>query len=285
MYDNDAPKKFSALLKEIGFVVLVNHPIDKDDIYETYNEWKKFFNSQEKFEYIRGKHNGEGYVPREIENAKGYSTPDLKEFYHFYKWGRQPQNINTASTIRLYDALTTLGVNLLHWLDSNMPQELANQLTMPLTKMIEDSNRHLLRLLHYPQLPKHTVGMRSAPHGDINLLTLLPVSTAAGLELLDKQGNWQAVIGEANSIIVNTADMLDLATSGYYKSVIHRVINPTDVTMNQSRYAAPFFVHPRQDVDLKNGFTAREFWIQRLKEIGLYYNYLCIDQNIEKNKD
>ena len=28
--------------------------------------------------------------------------------------------------------------------------------------------------------------------------------------------------------------------------------------MEKSQYAAPFFVHRRHDVDLKNGFTARD---------------------------
>ena len=49
--------------------------------------------------------------------------------------------------------------------------------------------------------------------------------------------------------------------------------------MEKSRYAAPFFIHPRHDVDLKNGFTAGDYWIQRLKEIGLYYDFLCIEKN------
>lgn len=128
-----------------------------------------------------------------------------------------------------------------------------------------------------PPISDKTFGMRSAPHGDINLLTLLPASTESGLELLDKNGVWHPIPGERNSIIVNTADMLDLCTSGYYKSVIHRVTNPTDPQTNKSRYAAPFFVHPHQHVDLKNGFTAGEYWTQRLKEIGLFYDFICID--------
>lgn len=40
----------------------------------------------------------------------------------------------------------------------------------------------------------------------------------------------------------------------------------------------PFFIHPRQDVELKNGVTAKACWTQRLKEIGLYYDFLCIDK-------
>lgn len=279
MHNENAAQLFSEILRDVGFCILVNHPVEKIKIHETYSEWKKFFNSPEKFQYIRSKKNGEGYVPMEVENAKGFSIPDLKEFYHYYKWGRQPKNIDTTSTIGLYDSLNSLGETLLNWLDENMPEEVSTTLSMPLKEMTKNSNRHLLRLLHYPPISDKTFGMRSAPHGDINLLTLLPASTESGLELLDKNGVWHPIPGERDSIIVNTADMLDLCTSGYYKSVIHRVTNPTDARTNKSRYAAPFFVHPRQDVDLKNGFTAGEYWTQRLKEIGLFYDFICIDNH------
>lgn len=279
MHDKNAPSLFSSLLHDIGFVVLVNHSISATELNDVYSEWKYFFSSNEKFQYIRGKNDGEGYVPLKIEHAKEFSIPDIKEFYHFYKWGRQPKNINTCSTIKLYDSLLALGEKLLGWLDQEMPKILVENLSMPLKKMIENSNRHLLRLLHYPPVNHSLKGMRSAPHTDINLLTLLPASTASGLELRDKNGTWHKVAIEKNSIIVNAADMLDLCTSGYYKSVIHRVNNPIANEMYQSRYSAPFFMHPRHDVDLKDGFTVREYWIQRLKEIGLYYDYVCIDES------
>lgn len=279
MENKNAGQLFSESLKKTGFAILVNHPIKKFEIDVTYFEWRKFFNSSDKFQYIRSRIDGEGYVPFEVENAKGFESPDLKEFYHYYPWGRQPKNIDTSSTMKLYHSLLNLGDTLLEWLDDNLPQKIFDQLSMPLKKMVKNSDRHLLRLLHYPPVEKKDSGMRSAPHTDINLLTILPASTASGLEILDNQGNWIKIPGKRDSIIVNAADMLNLCTMGYYKSATHRVVNPVNTEKNESRYAAPFFIHPRHNVNLKDGFTARDYWIQRLKEIGLYYEFLCINKN------
>ena len=171
-----------------------------------------------------------------------------------------------------------MGGLLVKWLDEAMPRKIFHSLSMPLEKMIDGITRNMLRILHYPPINQYSSGVRSAPHTDINLLTILPVSTGPGLEILDKKNSWQKVYSEKNAIIVTSADMLEISTSGYYPSALHRVVNPTDPKLNIPRYSMPFFIHPRHDIELKNGLTAKAFWIQRLKEIGLYYDFLCIDK-------
>ena len=47
-----APAAFTKSLKETGFGVITDHPIDLSLMERVYNEWKQFFNSDSKFKYL-----------------------------------------------------------------------------------------------------------------------------------------------------------------------------------------------------------------------------------------
>jgi len=69
--------------------------------------------------------------------------------------------------------------------------------------------------------------------------------------------------------VVNAGDMLQLATQGYYRSTVHRVINPSGEAAKQSRYSIPLFLHTHPEVVLAQDITARSYLQERLQEIGL----------------
>jgi isopenicillin N synthase-like dioxygenase len=152
-----------------------------------------------------------------------------------------------------------------------MPEEVRAKLSEPLSGMVKNTQQTLFRVLHYPPLKgKIEKGaVRSAPHEDINLITLLPAATETGLEVQDVKGNWHQVSTEPGTIVVNAGDMLQEASEGYYKSTTHRVVNPKGEAALKSRYSAPLFVHPRPEVVLSPRYTAATYLDQRLKEIGL----------------
>ena len=58
-------------------------------------------------------------------------------------------------------------------------------------------------------------------------------------------------------------------SEGFYKSTVHRVVNPNSTKNNISRYSMPLFIHPRNEVRLSDSLTAEQYLNQRLKEIGL----------------
>jgi isopenicillin N synthase-like dioxygenase len=142
---------------------------------------------------------------------------------------------------------------------------------LQLSNAIADSPSTLLRILHYPPLPEHFPdgAIRAAAHEDINLITLLPAATATGLEILDNQGNWHEVPCAMGDLVVNVGDMLQLASQGYYRSTTHRVVNPVGALARRSRYSMPLFLHPRPEVVLVDGITAKSYLQERLREIGL----------------
>ena len=119
--------------------------------------------------------------------------------------------------------------------------------------------------------PHHNKEVRAAAHEDINLLTLLCGSNEPGLQALDNDGKWHDIIAKPNTISVNSGDMLNMCTGGFFPSTTHRVVNPdiTNMKKNVSRFSIPVFLHPRDDVMLKKGYTAGQYLNDRLNEIGL----------------
>ena len=118
----DVGYNFANSLHETGFAILKNHPLDFNLIKTVYREWESFFNSQIKYDYTFNPKTQDGYFPFMSENAKGYSDKDLKEFFHFYEWGKFPSNIS-KKTIMLYQQLMVIGRELLVWIDENSPRE------------------------------------------------------------------------------------------------------------------------------------------------------------------
>lgn len=267
---NDAQDRFAQSLRETGFAVINNHPIDQALIQKVYDDWREFFADKRKFDYRFIESTHDGYFPLDVsETAQGYDIKDIKEYFHVYPWGRYPEFIGPA-TKQLAQEMTNLASTFLQWIENNTPEEIKNRFSMPLSEMIKDSPKTLFRILHYPPLTGHEEegAVRAAEHQDVNLITLLPAATASGLQVKDSFGRWHDVPCDFDSILVNIADMLQLVTDGYYPSTTHRVCNPKGKEAKESRLSMPLFLHPRSEVRLSRNYTAKEFWEQRLREIG-----------------
>lgn len=265
----DAPAQFARSLRETGFGVIYHHPIDQQLIDRVYAEWEGFFASEKKYDYLFRRETQDGYFPPSVsEKAVGFEKKDLKEFFQYYTWGQFPAELSDA-TKQLQRQLSSLAHTLLGWIQKEMPPEIQAQLSMPLSEMIAHSEQTQLRILHYPPLEGDPQGaVRAAAHGDINLLTVLVGATTNGLQVQDIAGTWHDVPCDRDSIAVNIGDMLEMATRGYYKSTLHRVINPEGAE-NTSRLSMPLFLHPRPEVFLTDTCRAGDFLRQRLLAIGV----------------
>ncbi len=267
--DSDADRLFEESLKNTGFAVIKDHPIDKDLIGEVYKEWENYFSSESKNDYMFDEVKQDGYFPYLTENAKGSTAKDLKEFYHIYEWGRKPHMIG-PKTMFLYRELTNIASTFLSWIQKNSPENVSKLFSVPLKDMIYKSQYNLLRIIHYPPLSgnEELNSIRAAAHEDINLLTVLVAGSQPGLQVLDNNESWLDVTTDKNTIVINSGDMLNMASDNYYPSTTHRVINP-DPHSNVSRYSMPLFLHPRDEVVLNENYTAGTYLQERLEEIGL----------------
>jgi isopenicillin N synthase-like dioxygenase len=280
-------------IKDYGFIILKDHNVEQDLLDYGYELLEKFYKlpTETKLKYS-GVHGGQrGYTPFGKEHAKDSPVMDLKEFWHvgrevspnhkfasFYPNNVWPSEISDFQPIfsKLYSELDQAG------------QVMLRALTVPLEVDIEyfdrmtDTGNSILRMLHYPPIPEGVDPrcLRAAPHEDINLITILPAATAAGLQLKDRDGTWLDVVAEPGTLIVDAGDMLARATNDVIPSTTHQVVNSPEAS-SSSRYSMPFFMHPNPEAILScipsckgagakyADITAHDFLMQRLREIGL----------------
>ncbi|MCE9678354.1 isopenicillin N synthase family oxygenase [Shewanella sp. AS1] len=267
----DSAQQFVNSLRNTGFGVLTNHPIKQSLVETIYAQWQTFFDSDAKQAYLFSTETHDGFFPADVsETAKGNNVKDIKEFYHVYPWGRIPDELR-ENILNYYDQANALAAELLSWVEAYTPADIAANYSMALPKMIEESQRTLLRILHYPPLSgaEELGAIRAAAHEDINLLTLLPAANEPGLQVKSKQGKWLDVPSDFGNIIINTGDMLQEASGGYFPSTTHRVINPEGADKSRSRISLPLFLHPKPEVVLSERYTAESYLMERLRELGL----------------
>lgn len=294
--DAETRAEFQAALfegfKYFGFIILKEHGVDREMLARAYDLSRAFFDlpEDEKLGYNAGPDGQRGYTPFGREHAKDSSFPDLKEFWHVGRefeagspladvyppnqWPDNPAGFR-ETFIRLYDSLEEAGLVMLEALAPTLGVE-----TDYFRAMATNGNS-ILRLLHYPPVPDDADPncIRAAAHEDINLITILVAANGAGLELLDRNGQWLPVETDPDNLIVDAGDMLARICNDVIPATTHRVVNPSGP--NVSRYSMPFFMHPHSDALLsclescKNAgakypdITAGAFLQQRLEEIGL----------------
>ena len=267
---DDAAQRFTESLRGTGFAILQHHPINASLVEEVYADWAQFFGNQRKQDFLFDPDDQDGFFPYRSENAKGAPQKDLKEFFHYYPWGKCPDYLRT-NTERLYNQLRGLAALLLDWVEQECPKKVSNAFSMRLSEMVEDSPGTLMRILNYPALKgtEEVSAIRAAAHEDINLLTCLVASTEPGLQVRDVKGQWHDVNTDPGNIAVNVGDMLQMCSNNYFPSTTHRVVNPQGTGSNKARLSIPLFLHPRAEVMLSKQHTAGSYLEDRLKAIGL----------------
>jgi isopenicillin N synthase-like dioxygenase len=267
----NADKLFVESLHKTGFGVLKNHPIDQSVVQAIYKNWQAFFNSEEKNQFAYDKATHDGFFSTQVsETAKGFKKKDIKEYFHYYPWGRCPAELKQQA-VDYYKAANELASELLSWVEKYSPPEVSALYTQSLSSMVINSEQTLLRILHYPPLngSEEPDAIRAAAHEDINLLTILPAANEPGLQVKGTGDSWIDVPCDFGNLIVNIGDMLQEASAGYFPSTTHRVINPKGSVQSKSRISLPLFLHPNPHVVLSERHTAKSYLQERLRELGV----------------
>ena len=296
---NDDPDKFARdfgkSFERFGFAIVDDHGIDPALVDRAWAATRAFFSqsTEAKLLHKSPKGGARGYTPFGIEIAKDASENDLKEFWHVGRdlpvghkytasmppnvWPEYPPEFRAVFT-ELYAEFDRVGAQLLSAIARYL--ELAPDWFV---EPVRDGNS-VLRLLHYPPISAEASGIRAGAHEDINLITLLLGAEEAGLQLLDRDGQWLAVDPPAGALVVNVGDMLQRLTNHVLPSTTHRVVNPPPERRGVPRYSMPFFLHLASDFSIvtlpgcvsadrpdlyPEPITADDYLQQRLKEIGL----------------
>jgi isopenicillin N synthase-like dioxygenase len=289
-------QELGASFERYGFAIIADHGIPADLIARAEEKAKALFALPDEVKrryHIPGGGGARGYTPFGIETAKGASAYDLKEFWHVARelpsghrynevmaaniWPDEVQSFK-STFLELFDAFDTAGLRIL--------EAIARYLGLApdyFEDTVSDGNS-VLRLLHYPPIPGDGPNVRAGAHEDINTITLLLGAEEAGLELLDRDGNWLPVTPKPGELAVNIGDMLQRLTNNVLRSTTHRVVNPPPERRGKSRYSMPFFLHFRPDFLIEtlpdcvsearpnlypDPISSHDFLLERLREIKL----------------
>ena len=80
-------------------------------------------------------------------------------------------------------------------------------------------------------------------HTDPGILTLLLQDMTGGLQTKSKEFGWIDIKPEADTIVVNLGDAMQVWTNDEYVAAIHRVTKRTE----KVRYSTPYFYNPKRD--------------------------------------
>ncbi len=275
--------------EEYGFAIVADHGIYQGLIDRAEAQMRAFFALPEevKRQYHRpGQGGARGYTPFGVEQAKGATIRDLKEFWHVgrdlpagHPYTRyMPPNVWPEELPDFRPTFQDLYLAF-EWTGRRILSAIALYLHQP-EDFFEDSVRDgnsVMRLLHYPPVSGDQQGaIRAAAHEDINTITLLLGAEEAGLQLHARDGRWLPVSPPPGALAVNIGDMLQRLTAGRMRSTTHRVVNPVGEAAGRARYSMPYFLHFRPDFLIEPMFaggeepiTAQDYLMERLREIKL----------------
>ena len=296
--DLDRKNRFVAELghafEHIGFVILRGHYLTKEQTEILYAQIKQFFAlpiaDKAKYE-IPNLAGQRGYTSFGKESAKGKTEGDLKEFWHFGQYRKNPNGPQYLDNVLVeqmpeFNAIGKEIFQLLEKTGQSVLQAIALHLKLDENYFDEYViyGNSILRAIHYPPITKEPENaVRAAAHGDINLITLLMGAEGKGLQVLTKENEWIDAIAGEGELIINMGDMMARLTNNQLKSTLHQVVNPPRELWGTSRYSVPFFLHPSPNMPLNcledcvseenpkafEDCTAGEFLDERLRELGL----------------
>ncbi len=249
-----------AAAREIGFFYITGHGIDPGFVREVLEWTRRFFAlPQEQKRAIDMVHSPHfrGYTAVAAEITRGH--PDWREQIDIgaerEAATREP---GTPPWERLRgpnqwpDALPELKPVVLRW------QQEATAVLIRLLRYFalalgQDADAfeplyrvepHLLvKLIRYPGRDSTTDTQGVGAHKDSDLLSLLLQDEVGGLQVQGAEG-WIEATPIPGAFVVNIGELLELATDGYLRATVHRVVTPP---AGRERLSVAFFLSARLD--------------------------------------
>jgi len=102
----------------------------------------------------------------------------------------------------------------------------------------------LIKIVRYPGKSDPTPRQGVGSHKDAGVLTLLYVEPGKGGLQVESEDGWIDAPPIPGAFVVNIGEALEVATNGYLKATVHRVISPL---IGDDRISIPFFFNPALD--------------------------------------
>ena len=113
--------------------------------------------------------------------------------------------------------------------------------------VVSNTPYQLLKLIHYPGRQDDGKKQGVGAHKDSDLLSLILQDDEGGLEVELTNGEWLQAPPQPETFIVNIGELLEVASGGYFKAAVHRVISPA---AGRNRLSAAFFLGAQLDATM-----------------------------------
>ncbi|MEN3262975.1 2-oxoglutarate and iron-dependent oxygenase domain-containing protein [Sodalis endosymbiont of Spalangia cameroni] len=243
----DEKNKFISLLTkaahDVGFFYLSGHAVSFEFLKKVREITKRFFDLPEKDKLLVSMINSphfRGYNISGNERTNGkadwreqfdigaerepYRLTDMDPIWlGLHGHNQWPKSLPELKNIMLAynDTLTGISLKLLRALSLGLglPENSFDEIygDMP--------NEHV-KLIRYPSCRSTKDGQGVGAHKDSGLLTLILQDDSKGLQVKTGDNKWIDVFPIPDTFVVNLGEILELATNGYLKATIHRVLSP-----------------------------------------------------------
>ena len=99
----------------------------------------------------------------------------------------------------------------------------------------------LIKIVRYPGKDEPEPQQGVGAHKDFGVLTRLYVEEGKGGLQVEKDGEWIDAPPVEGAFVVNIGELLEVATEGFLKATVHRVVSPG---AGQERISVPYFFAP-----------------------------------------
>lgn len=113
--------------------------------------------------------------------------------------------------------------------------------------LIGDLPGQLVKIIRYPGRETTEDDQGVGPHKDSGLVTVLLQGVQSGLQV-ETEAGWIDAPPRPGTYVVNMGELLELASSGYLRATVHRVVTPPART---ERLSVAFFLGARLDATVE----------------------------------
>ncbi|PSJ58904.1 isopenicillin N synthase family dioxygenase [Pseudaminobacter soli (ex Li et al. 2025)] len=262
--DRELLQNLAHAAREVGFFYLTGHGVHQLLIDEALSLSRRFFALPEadklEIEMVNSPHfRGYNRVGQELTKGArdwreqvdiGSEAPALPRDPSLPAWTRL-QGPNQWPS-----ALPELKPVLLRW--QAELTNLATRLLQAFARILEqDENvfepiyagtpNHLIKIIRYPGRDATESEQGVGAHKDSGFLTLLLQEKQKGLEVETEDGHWIEAEPKAGTFVVNIGELLEMATDGYLKATVHRVVTPP---ASADRLSLAFFLGAPFDAEI-----------------------------------
>lgn len=195
-------------------------------------------------EYTRGEQDWREQIDFNTEGVARPIGPDSPGWARLYGPNQWPEAIPELKGIVLeYQArVTALGIDLL--------KAIALALGQPedaFAEVYDPQPTQLLKLIRYPGRDVAESDQGVGAHKDGGLITILLQDLVPGLRVQTLEGEWLEAPPVPGTFVINTGELLELATNGFVRADVHDVVAPPP---GVERFSFAFFLGARYDANI-----------------------------------